>query len=238
MYNQNLFMSRIFSYVLRYDDGAAPNPFWNVCTLTICKPGIRRGAGIGDWVVGTGSKRSSCNDGMVHDLSGSMVYAMKVTGKLSLREYDEYCQLHLPNKIPDISNEDWRRRMGDCIYSYAQEGEPVLRDGVHGEGNRPTDLSGENALLSTHFYYFGDHAVPLKTEFLSMVKKSQGYKIIDNPDMVVSFEHWIESFPLNVIDGEPQLKHRFELLKDRVTLGHCGGCHIEEDEDDDFEAVC
>lgn len=38
----------IYSYVLRTDDGAAPNPFWGTCTLTICKPVIRRTAHIGD----------------------------------------------------------------------------------------------------------------------------------------------------------------------------------------------
>ena len=46
-------MPNLFSYVLRYDDGAAPNPFWGTCTLAICKPAIRRKANLGDWVVGT-----------------------------------------------------------------------------------------------------------------------------------------------------------------------------------------
>lgn len=46
---------RLFSYCIPVDDGAAPNPFWGVCTLTICKSKIRRVAEIGDWVVGVGS---------------------------------------------------------------------------------------------------------------------------------------------------------------------------------------
>jgi hypothetical protein len=70
---------RLFSYVLRKDDGAAPNPFWGVCTLAICKPVIRRTAEVDDWVVGTGSKRAP--DG--RDLSGTVVYAMRITKKLS-----------------------------------------------------------------------------------------------------------------------------------------------------------
>lgn len=39
----------LFSYCIPYDDGAAPNPFWGLCTLAICKPRIRRAAkeGIG-----------------------------------------------------------------------------------------------------------------------------------------------------------------------------------------------
>jgi Nucleotide modification associated domain 2 len=69
-------MGKIYSYVLRYDDGAAPNPFWDTCTLAICKPTIRRKTQPGDWVIGTGSKNSRCNDGLVHDLSDRLVYAV------------------------------------------------------------------------------------------------------------------------------------------------------------------
>ena len=42
---------KLYTYCLRYDDGAAPNPYWGVCTLVICKPAIRRSAEPGDWVV-------------------------------------------------------------------------------------------------------------------------------------------------------------------------------------------
>lgn len=54
---------KLFSYVLRFDDGAAPNPFWGTCTLAICKPDIRRTANIDDWIIGTGSKNSKLKDG-------------------------------------------------------------------------------------------------------------------------------------------------------------------------------
>lgn len=47
-----LLMTKIYSYVLRIDNGAAPNAFGQFCTLTICKPAIRRNAEIGDWVIG------------------------------------------------------------------------------------------------------------------------------------------------------------------------------------------
>jgi hypothetical protein len=67
-------MTKIYSYVLRIDDGAATNPFWGLCTLTICKPAIRRNAQIGDWVIGTGSKNTKLKDGKIYDFSGSIVY--------------------------------------------------------------------------------------------------------------------------------------------------------------------
>ena len=73
-------MKRLYSYVLRFDDGAAPNPFWQTCTLAICKPAIRRTSRIGDWVIGTGSKNSKLKDGNTYDLSDSVIYAMKITG--------------------------------------------------------------------------------------------------------------------------------------------------------------
>jgi hypothetical protein len=43
-------MTRLFSYTIPVDDGAAPNPFRGMCTLAICKPTIRRVAKKGDWV--------------------------------------------------------------------------------------------------------------------------------------------------------------------------------------------
>ena len=43
-------MTKLYSYCLPYDDGAAPNPFWGTCTLVICKPAIRRTARVGDWI--------------------------------------------------------------------------------------------------------------------------------------------------------------------------------------------
>ena len=91
-------MTVIYSYVLRIDDGAAPNPFWGICTLVICKPTIRRKAQVGDWVIGTGSKNTKLKDGKIYDYSDSIVYAMKISDKKSLKEYDEFCKSSLTEK--------------------------------------------------------------------------------------------------------------------------------------------
>jgi hypothetical protein len=63
---------RLFSYCIQTDDDAAPNPFWGLCTLTICKPVIRRVAEVGDWIVGIGSVNVDV-DG--EDFSGRLLYA-------------------------------------------------------------------------------------------------------------------------------------------------------------------
>ena len=67
---------KLFVYVVRYDSGFAPNPFFGYCTLATCKPGIRKGAQEGDWIAGVGSKQKG--------QTRKLVYAMKVEEIISL----------------------------------------------------------------------------------------------------------------------------------------------------------
>jgi putative DNA base modification enzyme with NMAD domain len=220
----------LFSYCLRYDDGAAPNPFWEVCTLSICKPKIRRTAQEGDWVVGLGSKNSP-----IGDISTQVVYAMKVTRILPIREYDELCRASLGEKIPDWTNSDFRRQMGDCIYDYSGGDEPRLRRSVHKVENRKTDLSGQNVLLSDHFYYFGDKPEALPPGLLAIVHPTQGHKSNANEPYVTEFVNWIESRDIekNKVLGHPQLKDKFFSASEEDCRSSCSQQHREEDENDE-----
>lgn len=204
-------MTKLYSYVLRYDNGTAPNPFWNVCTLTICKPAIRKAAQVGDWIIGTGSKQSRLHKALTVDLSESIVYAMKVTGIKTLEEYDRFCQQHLRQKIPAINTSDWRLQMGDCVYDFSHEGEPVLRQNVHNEINRKRDFDGRNALLSEHFYYFGEEARPLPHELKPLIKKYRGHQVIAQESLIAQFEEWIGQYRLNTIYANPQLLWEFTI---------------------------
>ena len=78
---------RLFTYKVAYDKGSAPNPFYNVCTLAICKPRIRAYAKVGDIIVGVGCKEDSHR----------IVYCMVVDQVLTWDEYVDYCQKHLIN---------------------------------------------------------------------------------------------------------------------------------------------
>jgi hypothetical protein len=98
----------LFTYTVRVDRGSAPNPFWGICTLAICKPSIRRVAKPGDWIVGFGSKNAN---GVDH--SGKVVYAMQVHQVMTFSEYDTFCGEQLMGKIPDVSHRDVRRRLGE-----------------------------------------------------------------------------------------------------------------------------
>lgn len=70
--------------------------------MVICKPAIRRTAQVGDWVAGTGAKYARLADGKPKNMSGRLVYAMKITDKLSMPDYDRLTKSSLPNKIPDL----------------------------------------------------------------------------------------------------------------------------------------
>jgi hypothetical protein len=77
----------LFSYVVDHDFGIAPNPTGNLCTLAHCKfshshkRNLVEMAQVGDWVVGTGGSSAQSAG------HGRMIYAMRVTRKISLGQY-------------------------------------------------------------------------------------------------------------------------------------------------------
>lgn len=192
-------MASLYSYVIVDDNGAAPNPFWGTCTLVICKPQIRRLASVGDWIVGTGSARSPLGD-----IRGQVVYAMKVTGTMPMQVYDAFAKEHLPGKIPDWHSHDPRRWAGDAIYDFSCS-PPNLRKSVHGEEERKRDLGGENALLSEHFYYFGNQPIELPGHLQPLVKKGQGHRSTSNQQHLAPFQNWLEELDAepNILQGKP-----------------------------------
>lgn len=219
---------RLYSYVIKNDNGSAPNPFWNLCTLTICKPDIRRTANRGDWVVGTGSKNSRLRDGNTYDFSDSVVYAMKITKKLSLEEYDQFCCASAPKKIPKWFNKDVRRRLGDCIYDYSNGPVPKIRMGVHTVDNVARDLRGRFSLISNHFYYFGEQPRALPENLKYIIRRGQKHLVFDDADTLQRFEMWISKFTKNKIYAKPQLQFEFEILDDKELVSKCSSYHIKD----------
>lgn len=242
-------MTKIYSYVLPYDFGVAPNPFWGLCTLTVCKPIIRKNAEVGDWVVGTGSVNAECIDGLEsaecidgkRNLSDRLIYAMKICKKIPLNRYDEFCKTTLPNKIPDWNSPDWRIRMGDCIYDYSNETLPPTQRGkYHTEADRLVDLGGENSLLSNHFYYFGSEAKEIRDDLKVIIKQKQGHRKIENQDIVERFEEWISEFEANKIYAEPLLHWKYLKQTEEDLAAFCSECakqQMVDDKDDSEELI-
>src|SRR5437879_2095274 len=101
---------RLFTYVVKYDTGFAPNPYWDWCTMACCKAQLRRELTVGDWVVGTSSKTR-------HDTATRLIYSMKVTELLT---FDEYARdRRFKDKIPRYGFIEQR---GDNIYYQDEQG--------------------------------------------------------------------------------------------------------------------
>lgn len=184
-------MPRLFSYTMAHDDGAGPNPFRGICTLAICKPKIRQKAVVGDWVVGLGSVNAPSGD-----LSQRMVYAMRVDQLLSMRDYDRLAPVYWPSRIPDLASPVVVDRLGDCIYDFSN-GAPTQRPSVHGPKHVSTDLSGQNVLLSRHYFYLGSNALPLPEGLKPIVHQTQSHKVNANDRFVEPFISWVQSLRLD-----------------------------------------
>ena len=175
---------RLFTYTIPIDDGAAPNSFWGMCSLAICKPGIRSTARKGDWVAGLGSRNADSGD-----LSGRLVYAMRVEEVVSLREYDKRAASHRPHRLPNTGSADLSDRLGDCIYDYSR-GVPVQRPGARSRKRRD-HLHGKNVLVSRDFYYFGSRAIPLPDHLLPICHQTQGHESTANAPYFQRFVTWL-----------------------------------------------
>lgn len=216
----------LYTYCVRVDNGSAPNPFWGLCTLAICKPVIRRTAKKGDWVVGTGSSKFG--------FENQVVYAMEVSDVMTLQEYDRYCQEELPVKIPDINSSDTRRKLGDCIYAY-EEGRMQQRAGVHDEDNVARDLGGQNVLISKHFFYFGRKPVALPDYLKPIVRNGQGHRSSANAPYLNEFLDWIYGLklPVGMQGADP---YNFDAFKSNDCFGDCAKvdrCIDDEDEEEE-----
>ena len=223
---------RLYSYTLRVDDGAAPNPYGGVCTLTICKPTIRRHAKVGDWVVGLAPQSGG-------KFPAHVIYAMRVSRVLKLLEYDRHFQEHLPSKIPSWSiAAPFERQVGDCIYT--KEGNEIAqRLGVHNQDNLETDLRGENALLAEElFYYFGDAPIHLPQGLRGICHPMQGHKVHANDDKKDAFVAWAldgfgEGRCPKVLYGQPMHRQVVNPTGLEASWSACGQkrvCAASEDE--------
>ena len=196
----------LFSYVVRYDSGFAPNPFFGYCTLATCKSQIRKNAEIGDWVVGTGS---ACKEVQRGD---HLVYAMKITEALTTTQY--WNDQRFERKKPNLYR-SWASASGDNIYEPLGPSKWGQLDSYHsGPNGQPNnghikcDTKVERVLISDDFVYFGGEGPKLPEIFLrggtsKILKTGQGYQRIRNENVITEFEGWLNSLNRKGYQGEP-----------------------------------
>jgi len=190
---------------VRYDIGFAPNPFYGFCTLATCKPGIRGGATIGDWVSGIGSKAK--------DQQGKLVFAMRVEEALSYDQYwsDPRFQQKKPNLFGSL-----KQRYGDNIYHRSPDGGVwIQEDSRHSrEDGSPhmrhieRDTSAPRVLISETFVYHGCNAIVIPGEFRNwdghdVCPSGPGYRCNFPEKLQKAFTFWLESQMHQGIAGEP-----------------------------------
>ncbi|MFK0642745.1 MULTISPECIES: hypothetical protein [unclassified Ochrobactrum] len=197
----------IYSYIVRYDSGFAPNPFYGFCTLATCKPLIRKHAKIGDWVVGCGSADRAVRRG------GHLVHAMRVTETLTFQEYD--ADARFQRKKP-IRNGSRKQSAGDNIYFTVTGTDGwSQRDSFHSNSEGlpnprhvANDTQVDRVLVSNHFIYFGGEGPTFPDDLLDskgrhICKDGIGRSKFEDAAMETRLIGWLGSIGPMGLRGSP-----------------------------------
>jgi hypothetical protein len=196
----------LYSYVVAFDSGFAPNPFHGVCTLATCKPPIRKSAQVGDWIVGTGSANKKTRRG------GHLVHAMKVSETISTESY--WKDDRFADKKPNLYC-GWERASGDNIYEPLEGNEWRQLDSYHSnpdgsprKDHTKKDTSVPRVLISNQFVYFGGEGPKLPDAFqfggeFCLVKTGIGYNRKKDKSVIQAFEGWFNSLKHTGVQGKP-----------------------------------
>ncbi len=210
----------LFSYIVARDYGFAPNPFYNYCTLAACKGRIRQYADVDDWVVGTGSK------GLGY--TGKLIYAMRVTEKLTFNEYWEDGRFQIKKPVLNGSS---KRCCGDNIYYkdeddiwHQSDSHHSLEGGVTNQLNLQRDTKNDYVLISDDFLYCGNKAIIIpgrlalpEPKGMGLCFGRQGHKSSFSKKQISGFLNWLNSkYPPRGRIGDPIQSDSFERYDGRV----------------------
>ena len=196
-------MAKLYSYVVARDYGFAPNPFYGVCTLATCKPGIRKHAKIGDWIVGTGSSDRG--------RTGYLVFVMLVSETMSFNEYWENPLLQA--KVPNLRGSK-KQAFGDNIYFKDLLGTWHQADSHHSYSggssnsyNIDNDTGTDRLLLGSEFTYWGGSGPQVPAKFRNYygwdICAIRNYKCRFPDTLAVDFEAWFRSLDVQGYLGDP-----------------------------------
>ncbi|NQE64535.1 hypothetical protein E1H18_4791 [Caulobacter sp. RHG1] len=179
-------MSRVWRYVLAADNGMAPCVHGGVLSLACCKPGIRKSAQRGDWVIGFMPKSYG---------RGLVAWAGEVDEVVKLGAYQKS-----------------HARRPDAIYrldGHTTEGAEILtplRHDYHWDGvSRGRDKRGQNAVLFRRFWYWGGQPVAAPEEIAVLAHYFVGQSSAgSSPEMVDSLSNWLMSVATPGAHGSPR----------------------------------
>lgn len=178
----------LYSYIVADDAGFAPNPFHEYLTLACCKPGIRRTAQEGDYVVGLGPKHTG----------NRVVYAMRVTDTLDFDCY--WHDRRFRNKRPKVAA-GGEKAVGDNIYHWNERtGQWQQETSCHSQKNGQQDwertckdVSGEKVLISSDFIYWGGKGPCLPPNLRGLIV-GRAHRSKSNEKHIFGFVEWFEEW--------------------------------------------
>ena len=193
-------MQKLYSYVVARDYGFAPNPFYGFCTLATCMPEIRRTARVGDWIVGTGSKR--------RQRSAHVVYAMRVCETMTFNEY--WRDPRFRSKRPDLHT-SIRNAFGDNIYHrndptrqwYQEDSHHSCEDGTPNRRNVDHDTRVDRVLISDEFVYWGGRGPNIPMHLRDMCRSGRGHKCRFTGEFATKCIAWLRSHGEIGYRGDP-----------------------------------
>jgi hypothetical protein len=197
---------KLYSYVVAHDFGFAPNPFHGACTLATCKPEIRKGAVLGDYIVGTGSAR--------HKKTGFLVYFMRVEKILTFDEY--WSAPEFECKRPSFSGNKLQA-FGDNIYHrHAVSGVWLQANSFHSQSDgqphqqnvKHDTQTSERVLIGEDFVYWGSAAPEIPPRFRNYLgddicKHGQGHHVNLVPGLAQDFISWMRGLGRHGYIGRP-----------------------------------
>ncbi|HEY8506708.1 MAG TPA: hypothetical protein VIL32_00040 [Steroidobacteraceae bacterium] len=156
---------KLYTYVIRSDNGSAPNYDPPFTTLAICKPDIRRCAQVGDAVLAFTGRNLSRE-------AHAVCWAGVIREKVTFAEY--WRDRRFQGKKPG------RSATPDNIYEPIGSRLWQVKNPVHDDGNALTDLSGAFVLVLDPVWRFGASGPVLPGEFgLRMVGGRRKHRVHD-----------------------------------------------------------
>lgn len=177
----------IYSYKITRDYGFAPNPFFGICTLATCKPGIRSCAQVGDWILAFGGKRT-----MVPD---KLVCLMRVDETMTFDEYWNNKRFRCKKPAFDRS---LKYCYGDNIYHHAGDGNWVQENSHHSKAegtnynNLKHDTHVDRVLISETYWYLGSNALKLPKKYQKLLPRVRNYNHLHSEELGFEWEDFQE----------------------------------------------
>ena len=188
---------KLLRYIVRYDRGLAPNPYFGVCSLALCTPNhMNAKLGRGDWILGRAPRKGG----------NRLVYAMRITNVLDMNDYFD----QFPSKRPDPAG-TFEQRRGDNIY-YSRDGQwrraPSLEHNTVENFRQDCGRTVYLAEGAENYWYFGaEGALQAQQEFPSrfprLVHAGRGISYATDPRVIAGFAAWLESLGRSGLIGEP-----------------------------------